>query len=108
VKRATTRLRTRALKLTIEDELVALTRDVERLRRERRKWARKLKTTDRELKAVRREHRALLAQVKAERAPDILPNRLDAGASGFKRERDTTPRAEAPVSPTTESFVEDL
>jgi hypothetical protein len=80
--------RKRAIAATIEDELVALTRDVERLRREKRKWARKLRAADKELKATRREQRALLAQIKTERAPDILPSKLTAGATGYRRPAD--------------------
>lgn len=87
-------VRTRAIKLTPEDELVALTRDLERLRRERRKWNRKLKATDTELRAVRREHKALLMQVKSERAPDIVPSRLHGGATGFKRVKELKPSDE--------------
>jgi len=100
--------RKRAVKLTVEDELVALTRDVERLRRERRKWARKLKATTTELRAVRREQRALLARIKTERAPDIMPSRLTAGATGYRRPAELDAPAETTVSTTTSDFVDGL
>lgn len=100
-------VRKRAVALTVEDELVALTRDVERLRRERRKWARKLRATEKELKATRREQRALLAQIKGERAPDIMPSKLTAGATGYRParlEREAAPETSA----ATVAFLEEL
>lgn len=80
-----TLVRKRQIKLTPEDELVALTRDLERLKREKRKWARKLKATVKELSAVKKEHKALLTQVKLERTgPDVMPSRLTAGVTGYQ------------------------
>lgn len=103
---ATPLVRRRAIGLTPEDELVALTRDLERLKRERRKWARKLKATDTELRAVRREHTALLRHVKNERAPDIMPSQLFGGATGYRRATDAVATTGGKVTIATSDFVD--
>lgn len=69
---------------TYEEDLIKRARELQRLATKRRRLKRQLKQTDADIKHARKLLNAV-KQASEGRRPDIAPNRLDAGVSGFTR-----------------------
>lgn len=67
---------------TYEEDLIRRARELQRLATRRRKLKRQLKHVDTEIK-VCRKHLTAIKQASEGRRPDVAPNRLDGGVSGF-------------------------
>lgn len=71
---------------TYEDDLIKRARELQRLATRRRKLKRQLKETDAAIRHVRKFINAI-KQASEGRRPDVAPNRLDNGATGFAMPR---------------------
>lgn len=67
---------------TYEEDLIKRARELQRLATKRRKLKRQLKQVTVEMRHARKMLKAVQAASEGRR-PDIAPNRLDGGASGF-------------------------
>jgi hypothetical protein len=67
---------------TYEDEMIKRARELQRLATRRRKLKRQLKETDVAIKHCRKMLNAV-RQASEGRRPDIMPSRLDNGATGY-------------------------
>lgn len=70
---------------TYEQELITVTRTIERLRTQARKLRRQLKRNKQDMAVERRHQKALLQSLAVVREPDIMPSRLTHGATGYRR-----------------------
>lgn len=91
---------------TYEEDLIKRARELQRLATKRRKLKRQLKQVTVEMRHARKLLKAVQAASEGRR-PDVMPNRLDGGASGFAMP------AEAPAAPATipqdvDAFVEGI
>lgn len=67
---------------TYEEDLIKRARELQRLATKRRKLKRQLKQVTVEMRHARKLLKAVQAASEGRR-PDVMPNRLDGGASGF-------------------------
>lgn len=67
---------------TYEEDLIKRARELQRLATRRRKLRRQLKEVDVAIRHARKFLNAI-KQASEDRRPDIAPNRLDGGVSGF-------------------------
>lgn len=73
---------------TYEEDLIKSARELQRLATRRRKLRRQLKECDAAIKHARKFLSAI-KQASEGRRPDVAPNRLDGGASGFPMSKGT-------------------
>lgn len=71
---------------TYEEDLIKRARELQRLATKRRRLKRQLKQVEKDIRHSRK-FLAAIKQASEGRRPDVMPNRLDAGVTGFTMPR---------------------